>query len=60
MGATHKDSFKWGLSREHDVCLEMDSDFYQDPNEIPRLIQKVENGADIAILAQGITRELAL
>ena len=49
LGSAYKEGFQWGLNRGHDVCLEMDSDFSHDPNDIPRLIQEVENGADIAI-----------
>ncbi len=49
LGTAYKEGFQWGLKKGHDVCIEMDSDFSHDPKDIPRLINVIENGADVAI-----------
>ena len=49
LGSAYRDGFQWGLKNGHDVCLQMDSDFAHDPNDIPRLLRAVADGADIAI-----------
>ena len=49
LGSAYRDGFQWGLRNGHDACLQMDSDFSHDPNDIPRLMEAVNDGADIAI-----------
>ena len=49
LGSAYKEGFQWGLKNGHDVCLQMDSDFSHDPNDIPRLLKAIDDGADIAI-----------
>lgn len=49
LGSAYRDGFKWGLTKGHDVCLQMDSDFSHDPNDIPKLLKALDDGADIAI-----------
>ena len=48
LGSAYREGFQWGLKNGHDVCLQMDSDFSHDPNDIPRLLKAVDDGADIA------------
>ena len=49
LGSAYRDGFKWGRARGFDVLMEMDSDFSHDPDDIPRLLQGIEDGADLVI-----------
>lgn len=44
-----RDGFQWGVAQGYSVCVEMDADFSHDPADIPRLLQRIEEGADIAL-----------
>jgi dolichol-phosphate mannosyltransferase len=49
LGSAYREGFQWALKNGYDVCLQMDSDFSHDPNDIPRLLKAVSDGADIVI-----------
>lgn len=49
LATAYKEGFQWGLKQGYDVCMEMDSDLSHDPRDISRLLQTIEEGADIAI-----------
>ncbi len=50
LGAAYIYGFKHAMEEMHaDVIVEMDADFQHDPNDVPRLLQAIENGADYAI-----------
>lgn len=49
LATAYKEGFQWGMKQGYDVCMEMDSDLSHDPQDIPRLLKTVEQGADIAI-----------
>ena len=49
LGSAYREGFQWALKNGYDVCLQMDSDFSHNPNDIPRLLKAVSDGADIAI-----------
>lgn len=49
LGSAYRAGFSWALDRGYDVCVEMDADFSHDPDDIPRLVQAVELGADVAV-----------
>ena len=49
LGSAYREGFQWALKNGYDVCLQMDSDFSHDPNDIPRLLKAIDDGADIAI-----------
>lgn len=49
LGSAYRDGFAWGLGRSYDVLMEMDADFSHDPEDVPRLIGAIEQGADLAI-----------
>ncbi len=49
LATAYKEGFQWGLENGYDVCLEMDSDLSHDPKDIPRLLEVIEQGADIAL-----------
>ena len=40
--------FEWALAKGYELVVEMDADFSHDPEELPTLIQKIEN-ADVVI-----------
>ncbi|GJL77798.1 MAG: glycosyl hydrolase [Nitrospinaceae bacterium] len=49
LATAYKEGFQWSLKRGYDVCMEMDSDLSHDPEDIPRLLKTIEQGADLAI-----------
>lgn len=49
LASAYKEGFQWGLKKDYDVCMEMDSDLSHDPKDISRLLQTIKVGADIAI-----------
>ena len=49
LGSAYKEGFRWAMSRGFDTCVQIDADLSHDPADIPRLIEALENGADVAI-----------
>lgn len=49
LGSAYRDGFHWAMDRGYDACIEMDADFSHDPADIPRLIEKLNDGFDAAI-----------
>lgn len=49
LASAYKEGFKWAETRGYDVCVEMDADLSHDPDDIPRLLKALEEGADAAI-----------
>jgi len=49
LGSAYKDGFQWALRKNYDACIEMDADLSHDPDDIPRLIEGLNSGADLAI-----------
>ena len=49
LGAAYRAGFEWALERGYDVLVEMDADMSHDPKELPRLLDAVAAGADLAI-----------
>jgi dolichol-phosphate mannosyltransferase len=49
LGPAYAAGFTWGLENGADIICEMDADFSHDPNDLPRLVEEVEAGADLAI-----------
>ncbi len=41
--------FVWGLERGHDVLIGMDADLSHDATALPRLVQAIADGADVAV-----------
>ena len=41
--------FKYSLQNGYDLVFEMDADFSHDPSYIPKMIAKIEDGADMVI-----------
>lgn len=49
LGTAYIAGFKWALEKGYDLIFEMDADLSHDPAEIPKFIQKIEEGADLVI-----------
>ena len=49
LGSAYKEGFRWAMARGFDTCIQIDADLSHDPADIPRLIEALENGADVAI-----------
>ncbi|KAA1248591.1 polyprenol monophosphomannose synthase [Mycobacterium simiae] len=49
LGAAYLEGFAWGLSREYLVLVEMDADGSHAPEQLNRLLDAVDAGADLAI-----------
>ena len=48
LGAAYLAGFAWGLNREYSVLVEMDADGSHAPEELHRLLDAVDGGADLA------------
>lgn len=49
IGPAYAAGFTVALERGADVICEMDADFSHDPNDLPRLVQAIADGGDLAI-----------
>ena len=49
LGTAYIHGFKWALAKNYDFIFEMDCDFSHNPNDLIRLQQACENGADVAV-----------
>ena len=57
LGAAYLAGFAWGLSREYSVLVEMDADGSHAPEELHRLLDAVDGGADLAIGSRYVPAE---
>lgn len=49
LGTAYIHGFKWAIARGYDFIFEMDCDFSHNPNDLIRLLDACENGADVAV-----------
>lgn len=49
LGRAYLAGFKWALERKYAYIFEMDADFSHHPDDLPRLLKAVQNGADLAL-----------
>ena len=49
MGNAYIHGFKWGIAKGYDYLFERDADFSHNPNDLIRLYNACEEGADLAI-----------
>jgi len=49
LGSAYIHGFRWGLKNNFDYIFEMDCDFSHNPNDLIKLLEVCENGADLAI-----------
>ncbi len=49
LGSAYIAGFNWAIENEYDYIFEMDADFSHNPNDLPKLFNACQNGADVAI-----------
>jgi dolichol-phosphate mannosyltransferase len=49
LGTAYIHGFKWAIAKKYDYIFEMDCDFSHNPNDLIRLLNACENGADLAV-----------
>lgn len=49
LGTAYVTGFRWALGHHYDYILEMDADLSHNPEDVPRLIEACEQGADLTI-----------
>lgn len=49
LGTAYITGFKWALERTYTRICEMDCDFSHNPEDLPRLVETVAQGADVAV-----------
>jgi dolichol-phosphate mannosyltransferase len=49
LGAAYIDGFRWGLAQGYDVLVEMDADGSHQPEQLPSLLERVADGADLTL-----------
>ncbi|MDH6678711.1 dolichol-phosphate mannosyltransferase [Rhodococcus sp. LBL1] len=49
LGAAYIAGFRWGLARDYTVLVEMDADGSHAPEQLHRLLEKVDAGADLVL-----------
>ena len=49
LGTAYLAGFRWGLERDYDYIIEMDCDFSHNPDDLPRLVEAAEEGADVVV-----------
>jgi dolichol-phosphate mannosyltransferase len=49
LGAAYLDAFDWGLRHGFDVLVEMDADGSHRPEDLPRLLERLAEGADLVL-----------
>ncbi|MGC8868335.1 MAG: polyprenol monophosphomannose synthase [Sulfurihydrogenibium sp.] len=49
LGTAYITGFKWGLEKDYELFFEMDADLSHDPQDIPRFIEKINEGYDVVV-----------
>jgi dolichol-phosphate mannosyltransferase len=49
LGAAYLDGFDWGGKHGFDVLVEMDADGSHQPEQLPSLLERIEEGADVVL-----------
>ncbi len=49
LGTAYIHGFKWALANDYDYVFEMDADFSHNPQDLEKLYNACQNGADVAI-----------
>ncbi|MEU6741872.1 polyprenol monophosphomannose synthase [Streptosporangium sandarakinum] len=49
LGAAYIAGFRWGMAEGFDVLVEMDADGSHQPEELPKLLERLAGGADLVI-----------
>jgi dolichol-phosphate mannosyltransferase len=49
LGTAYVEGFRWGLDRGYTVLVEMDADGSHQPEQLPSLLERIADGADLAL-----------
>lgn|SRR5690606_4823514 len=49
LGKAYTHGFKWALARQYQNVFEMDADLSHNPKDLPKLLEALQQGADLAI-----------
>lgn len=49
LGTAYIAGFQWALDNDYEYIFEMDADFSHNPEDLPRLLEGIKNGFDLAI-----------
>ncbi|SMC81513.1 polyprenol monophosphomannose synthase [Moheibacter sediminis] len=49
LGKAYTHGFKWALDRSYQYIFEMDADLSHNPEDLPKLLQALENGNDVSV-----------
>lgn len=49
LGAAYIDGFRWGLANGYEVLVEMDADGSHPPEQLPSLLERIADGADLVL-----------
>jgi len=49
LGSAYKEGFQWAMKRGYDAVVEMDADLSHDPADVSKLLQALNDGADLAV-----------
>jgi dolichol-phosphate mannosyltransferase len=49
LGSAYRLAFKWAIEKGYDAVVEMDADLSHDPADVPRLLEALSDGADMAV-----------
>ena len=55
LGTAYIAGFKWALEHNYDAVFEMDCDFSHNPDDLLRLTQAMEDGADVVVGSRYVT-----
>jgi dolichol-phosphate mannosyltransferase len=49
LGTAYREGFQWGIAQGFDVLVQMDADLSHNPDDLPRLIEGIDTGADLVV-----------
>jgi dolichol-phosphate mannosyltransferase len=49
LGSAYREGFQWGMAQGFEVLVEMDADLSHNPDDLPRLIEGIDTGADLVV-----------
>lgn len=55
LGTAYICGFKWAIEHQYDFIFEMDADFSHNPNDLVKLYEALDNGADVVIGSRYVT-----
>jgi len=55
LGTAYVHGFYWAIDKKYDYIFEMDADFSHNPNDLLRLLEACQNGADMSIGSRYVT-----